>query len=87
MNKKAFDPSPINLIIVFAISLLVLFLVSYFFIYKGANPFQKTLGDCKNKGGQCLESCSGNYPTPGFSGCYDEKSEYHGDWTCCFAES
>jgi len=88
MSKKAQGIS-INVIIVAAVALLVLVVLSVIFLGR-LGIFGSQVGQCENKGGQCLDvsgsSCNqesgGDYPTA-FSGWGCEFEED----TCCVSPS
>jgi len=68
MNKKAQGIS-INVIIIAAIALLVLVILSVIFMGR-MGTFGTTSKDCIAQGGQCLDACGGDHPTP------------YSAWTC-----
>ena len=71
-NSKKAQGISINIIIIAAIALLVLVILSVIFIGK-IGTFSTSVGDCKNKGGQCVlasEDCPADYPS------------VYLDWTC-----
>ena len=77
-------------IIIAVLVLLVLGILAYLLIAKGFNPFTRGLGQCKEKGGNCIqlngqtcEQKDPNYPVYGFKGCY-AGNQYQKDYVCCF---
>ncbi len=72
MNKKAQGLS-MNIIIIAAIALIVLVVLAVIFIGK-AKSFSGSVGDCKQKGGDCIpedEACDG--PVLGKMDCPEER--------------
>ena len=78
--KKAQGIS-LNVIIIAAIALLVLVILSVIFMGR-MGTFGTQTNDCENKGGSCLETCEGDYPTPYTAWTCPEEGQ-----TCCIAIS
>ena len=76
--KKAQGIS-LNVIIIAAIALLVLVILSVIFMGR-MGTFGTEANDCVNKGGQCLDECGDDYPTPYTAWTCAEEEE-----VCCIA--
>jgi hypothetical protein len=56
MKQKKGQGLPVNVIIIAVVGLVVLFVLIAIFV-KFSGSAQDNLGDCKNKGGVCRDSC------------------------------
>jgi hypothetical protein len=79
MQKKS--ELAFNTIIVAVLALVVLSVLVYFLMSR-TTLFQRGIGDCEAKGGECKESCSGDKPISAFKGCY-VNNEFQEDYSCC----
>ena len=72
-------------IIIAVLVLLVLGILAYFLI-QGAGRFTRGVGECKEKGGECLPSCQPANQIQLFRGCYVQEGGedvYKEDNVCC----